>query len=73
MRVLRGGVAHVACAIEEDLQDRETRLYKAHATGLADLAASVLACRNVNTADWISVLPRRSLKRNIFLDSYPIS
>lgn len=59
MRVLTGGVAHVACAIEEDLQDRETGLYKAHTAGLADLAASVLACRNVNTADWISVLPRR--------------
>ncbi len=57
MRMLTGGVADVACSIEEDLQDRETSLYKAHAIGLADLAASVLAYRNVNTADWISVLP----------------
>jgi hypothetical protein len=58
MRHLRGGVAHVASVIEEDLTDRGTDLYKPHISGLADLAASVLACRSVNTSDLASVLPR---------------
>lgn len=60
MRVLKGGVAHVAGVIEEDLRDRETGLYKAHIAGLADLAACVLACRNVNSGDWIAILPRKT-------------
>ena len=60
MRLLTGGVAHVAGVIEEDLRDRETGLYKTHIAGLADLAACVLACRNVNSGDWIAVLPRKT-------------
>lgn len=60
MRLLRGGVAHVAGVIEEDLRDRETGLYKAHISGIADLAACVLACRSVNSGDWIGVLPRKT-------------
>lgn len=60
MRILKGGVAHVAGVIEEDLRDRETGLYKAQVAGVADLAACVLACRNVNSGDWIAVLPRKT-------------
>ena len=59
MRIMSGGVAHVACAIEEDLEGRETGLEKPQRVALADLAASVLTCRNVNTAEWIVVLPRK--------------
>jgi hypothetical protein len=57
--MLSGGVAHVACVIEDDLRGRDTGLHKSHITGLADISASVLACRSANTAEWISVLPRR--------------
>jgi hypothetical protein len=60
MRLLEGGVAHVANVIEEDLNDRETFLHKPHIRALADICASVLATRNVNTAEWISVLPRKT-------------
>jgi Transposase DDE domain len=60
MRVLSGGVAHVAGVIEDDLMGRETDLYKSHISGLSDLAASVLACRSANTAEWMSVLPRKT-------------
>lgn len=59
MRLMSGGVAHVACAIEEDLEDRDTGLEKPQRAALADLAASVLACRNVNTAEWAAILPRK--------------
>ena len=58
MRLLTGGVAHVAGVIEEDLRDRETSLHKAHIANLADLAASALASRSVNSGDWIAILPR---------------
>lgn len=60
MRLLTGGVAHVACVIEDDLEERETGLHKAHIAGLADLAACALTCRHVNTAEWQSVLPRKT-------------
>lgn len=60
MRLLKGGVAHVASVIEEDLEDRETGLQKPHIKGLADLCASVLASRSSNTAEWIALLPRTS-------------
>lgn len=59
MRLLRGGVAHVAAVIEEDLADRETGLQKPHIAGMADLCASVLATRSSNTAEWASVMPRK--------------
>jgi hypothetical protein len=60
MRLLRGGVAHVATVIEDDLQGRETGLHKPHIAAIADLAACALACRNANTAEWMSVLPRKT-------------
>jgi hypothetical protein len=60
MRLFSGGVAHVATRIEDDLRDRDTDLYKSHISGLSDLAASVLSCRSANTAEWMSVLPRKT-------------
>ncbi|TAE33744.1 MAG: hypothetical protein EAY65_04415 [Alphaproteobacteria bacterium] len=58
MRVLSGGIAHVARVVEEDLFDRETGLRKQHIEGLADVVACALSCRSANTAEWQSVLPR---------------
>lgn len=58
MRSQKGGVAHIAATIEDDLQDRQTKLHKAHISGLADLTASALTCRNANTGEWLAVLPR---------------
>src|SRR3954453_3294834 len=60
MRVLTGGVAHVAGMVEQDLFDRDTGLRKQHVEGLADLAACALSCRSANTAEWQAVLPRRT-------------
>lgn len=60
MRYTKGGIAHMAAVIEDDLEDRETGLHKPHIKGLADLTASMLACRSVNTSDLLSVLPRRT-------------
>ncbi len=60
MRLQRGGVSHTAWVIEDDLSDRDTGLHKPHIAGLADLAASALACRSSNTAEWRSVLPRKT-------------
>ena len=59
MRIFTGGIAHVAGTIEDDLASRETSLYKTHISGIADVVACVLSCRNVNTGDWIPLLPRR--------------
>jgi hypothetical protein len=59
VRTEEGGVAHIAKAIEENLEKRKTGLQKPHIAGLADLAASVLTCRSVNTAEWQAVLPRQ--------------
>lgn len=58
MRKQSGGVLHVAEIIAEDLEDRETGLSKPQRIGLADLAASVLSCRSVNTSELANVLPR---------------
>lgn len=60
MRVLKGGVSHVACVIEDDLAGRETGLHKPHINALADLAACALTCRNANTSEWIAILPRKT-------------
>jgi hypothetical protein len=60
MRLLEGGVSHVSGVVEEDLRERRTGLRKQHEEGLADLVASVLACRSANTGEWQSVLPRRA-------------
>jgi hypothetical protein len=59
MRIKTGGVAHIAKQIEEDLRGRETGLYVSHISGLSDIAASVLSCRNVNTTELANVLPRQ--------------
>lgn len=58
MRETKGSVPHIAQAIEEDLRSRNTGLQKPHIPALADLAASVLMCRSVNTSEWRSILPR---------------
>lgn len=58
MRRTSGGIPHVAAIIEEDLEDRDMGLEKSHIKGLADLAASILATRSVNTSEIASVLPR---------------
>jgi len=58
MRKKYGGIPHVAAVIEEDLQDRDIGLSKPLRIGLADIAASVLATRNINTSELANVLPR---------------
>lgn len=60
MRYTTGGIAHMAAVIEQDLLDREMGLHKPHIKGLADLAASLLACRSVNTSELLAVLPRQT-------------
>ena len=60
MRLFSGGVAHLACVIEDDLSGRDTCLHKPHVNALADLASCVLACRNANTSEWIAILPRKT-------------
>lgn len=59
----RGGIAHLSGVIEEDLRDRQTGLHLPHIKGLADLAASALAVRSVNSSEWITVLPRQGCDR----------
>ena len=58
MRKTMGGVPHVAAVIEEDLEDRDTGLSKPQRIGLADLTASLLATRSINTSELANVLPR---------------
>jgi len=60
MRYTTGGIAHMAAVIEDDLEGRDTGLHKPHIKGLADLTASMLACRSVNTSELLSVLPRQT-------------
>lgn len=57
-RMIRGGVARLSGAIERDLRGRQTGLQLPHIKSLADLAASVLQCRSVNTSEIAAVLPR---------------
>ena len=59
MRTTYGGIPHVAAVIEEDLRERDTGLTKPHRIGLADLAASVLASRSVNTSEIANISPRK--------------
>jgi len=61
VRTLNGGVAHVACVVEDDLYERGTGLRKQHVEGLADVIACALSCRSANTAEWQAVLPRRNV------------
>lgn len=58
MRKKSGGVWHISEIIADDLEGRETGLSKPLRMGLADLAASVLTCRSVNTSELANVLPR---------------
>lgn len=58
MRKTNGGVPHVAEVIEKDLEDRDTGLSKPGRVGLADIAASVLITRSINTSELANVLPR---------------
>lgn len=58
MRYTTGGISHMAGVIEDDLMGRDTGLQKPHIKGLSDLAASMLACRSVNTSELLAVLPR---------------
>jgi hypothetical protein len=60
MRYRTGGIAHMAAMIEQDLLDRDTGLHKPPIKGLADLAASLLAGRSVNTSELLSVLPHQT-------------
>lgn len=53
-----GSIIHLATVIEEDLADRDISLTKPQRIGLADLAASVITCRDVNTSELATVLPR---------------
>ena len=59
MRLKNGGIIHVATVIEQDLLDRDTGLTKPQRIGLADLSASILACRSVNTSELANILPRK--------------
>src|SRR3954453_23939926 len=61
MRVLTGGVSHVASAGEGDLFDRETGLRKQHHEGRSDAVACALSCRRANTAEWQGGLPRQTV------------
>ena len=58
MRRTKGGITHMANIISGDLEDRNTGLSKPQRTGLADLAASVLGTRSVNTSEMANILPR---------------
>lgn len=59
MRLLKGGVGHLAQIIERDLADRKTGLSKPQREGLADIASSILVCRSVTTSELAAVLPRQ--------------
>lgn len=50
---------YVGEIIAEDLEGRDVGLSKPQRVGLADLAASVLTCRSVNTSELANVLPRK--------------
>lgn len=59
MRMQRGGVWHIGEIIAEDLEGQSVELSKPQRIGLADLAASVLTCRSVNTSELANILPRK--------------
>ncbi len=59
MRLKTGGVYRIAKLIERDLEFRDTALSKPQQSGLADIAASLLATRSVNTTELAAVLPRK--------------
>jgi CheY-like chemotaxis protein len=59
MRLETGGLRRVSRLIERDLEFRDCCLSKPQRAGLADIAASVLACGSVNTSELSQVLPRK--------------
>ena len=59
MRLRSGGIHRVAELINRDLVFRNAQLSKPQREGLADIAASVLSCRSVNTSELSMVLPRK--------------
>ena len=58
MRLLEGSVARIASQIEKDLRERDIRLRTQKIEALADITASVLEVRSVNTTELANVLPR---------------
>lgn len=58
MRLLTGGVAHIAKKIEEDLLVRNKSLNIQRVRSLSDLAASALTSKSANSSEWIAVMPR---------------
>jgi hypothetical protein len=58
-RITTGGVAHIAKFIEQDLQLRDTPLYKKHIEGIADIAASIIVSKSCNSGDIIPIIPRK--------------
>ena len=58
MRLKEGGVYQISKQKEADITSRKTGLSKPQREGLADIAASVLTCRSVNTTELSTVLPR---------------
>ena len=59
MRLKEGRIYQLSKKIEEDITSRETSLSKPQRIGLADIAASALARRSVNTTELSSVLPHK--------------
>ena len=74
MRLLSGGVAHIATVIEDDLSDRNTKLHKPHIEGLADLAAAeyfrVGALIQLSGCRCYQGRLRKSPKKDILADYY---
>ncbi len=58
MRVLKGNVAKISSQIEKDLRQRNIQLRTQKIEALADITASVLEVRSVNTTELANVLPR---------------
>lgn len=58
MRRTKGGILHMATIINDDLEDRNIGLTKPQRVALADLAASLLEAKSVNTSELANVLPR---------------
>ncbi len=57
-RLLEGGIAELASAIEEDLSNRQDFLSKPSLEAISDITASVLMTQSVNTSELLTVLPR---------------
>ncbi|GHT95933.1 hypothetical protein FACS1894122_13870 [Alphaproteobacteria bacterium] len=64
MRLTIGTVSHLSCAIEQDLKSRAHNLSEHILIGLSDCVASALTCKSSNTAEWQSVLPRKSADKS---------